>query len=211
MAEPVEIAIAAIAAGAAVVGAATGTAATASGSSGVNVSPFNVHYPKEFPPDQFADARQSVQWDIVKFHADGGFWNNDLAVSATGYMSHDRSELVGRPQSDHPHVPINRFMVLTFDKSSNSQDMSSGLLTVNMSLWGGASDLQAEGTAEDPWVELYIHGRFDPVGPGDVEYSFKLGINTFGELRLSNENITGSDIYGKSVKLNGDHVLVTVS
>jgi hypothetical protein len=207
MPEPVEIAIAAIAAGAAIPGAVQATSSMVSGDTGVNVSQCGIHFPKEFPPEQFAHAGQSVQWDVAKFHSEGAFYDNDLAVSATGYVSNDSSAVVGRPNSQHPNVPVNRFVILTLDKSSNSEDMSRGLLNVNIGLWGGASDI-AEGTAEDPWVALHVHGRFDPLGPGDIEYSFKLMINSFGQIQMSNENWTGTYVDNCSITNQGDHVLV---
>ncbi len=89
MPEPGEIAIAAIAAGAAIPGAVQATVGTATGSSGVNVSRYDVHHPKEFPPQQFAHASQSVQWDVIKFHGHGGYGDNNLAVAATGFVSND--------------------------------------------------------------------------------------------------------------------------
>jgi hypothetical protein len=206
MAEPVTT-TAVIAAGAAVVGAVVATVNAVSGDTGVNVGKCDVHYPKEFPTEQFAHGGQSFQRDVVKFHSEGAFYNNDLAVAATGYVSHDSGPVVGRPDSAHPNVPVNRFILLSFDKSSNSEDMSRGLLTCNISLWGGASDI-AEGTAEDPWVALHVHGRFDPLGPGDIEYSFKLMVNSFGQIHMTNENWTGTYVDNCTIRFHGDYVTV---
>ncbi len=171
----------------------------------MNVGACSIHYPKEFPAEMFAHGGQSVQHDVIKFHSEGGFYDNDLAVAMTGYVSHDNTALVGRTGSDHPNVPVNRFILLTLDESSNSEDMSRGLLTVNIALWGGASDI-AEGTPEDPWVALHVHGRFDPLGPGDIEYSFKLMINSFGQIAMSDENGTGTYVDNGSIRFYGDHV-----
>jgi hypothetical protein len=202
------VALAYIAAGTGVIGAVNGTVASiGSADSGVHVSHCDVHYPKEFSTDQFAHAGQSVQRDVVKFHAEGGYWNNDLAVAMTGYVSNDNDALQGWPQSAHPNVPVNRFILLGFDKSSNSEDMSRGLLTVNIELWGGANSI-AEGTPEDPWVALHVHGRFDPFGPGDAEYSFKLMVNSFGQIHLESPNITGTHIGPMQIDNMGDHVRV---
>jgi hypothetical protein len=207
MPEPVEIAIAAISAGAATVGAVQATAGMATGSSGVNVGRCDVHYPKEFPPQQFAHAGQSVKWDIIKFHGQGGYWDNNLAVAATGYVSNDNTAVVGRPKSEHPTVPVNRFILLSLDKSANSEDMSSGLLNCSIAPWGGSGDI-AEGTAENPWVALHVHGRLDPVGPGDIEFSFKLSVNTFGQIHMENPQWTGTTVVNASITNEGDHVLV---
>lgn len=205
------VALAYISAAAAAVGAVDSTATLAgSGTSGVNIGHCNVHYPKEFATEQFAHQGQSFERDVVKFHAPG-LWDNDLAVSATGYVSNDNTALLGHSDSAHPNVPVNRFILLGFDKSASSQDMSSGLLTCNIELWGGASDL-AEGSADDPWVALHVHGRFDPVGIGDVEYSFKLLINTFGHVHMSNEHMSGTSLLGHETITNqGDHVQVWLS
>ena len=208
MTEPVTTA--AIAAGAAVVGAVQATIQMAGGDTGVNVGKCDVHFPKEFPPEQFAHPGQSFQRDVIKFHSEGGFYNNDLAVSATGYISNDNGELLGHPSSEHPHVPVNRFILLTFDKSSNSEDMSRGLLTCNIAPWGGGTDI-AEGTPEDPWVALYVHGRFDPLGPGDIEYSFKLSISTFGQIFMSDENWTGTYVDNCTIRQHDTFVTVWLS
>jgi len=202
------VALAYIAAGTGVIGAVNGTVGTArGGDSGVHVSSCNIHYPKEFPAEQFAHPGQSIQRDVITFRAPGALWDNNLAVAMTGYVSNDSQPMQGWPQSTHPHVPVNRFMLLNFDKSSNSEDMSQGLLTVQMDLWGG-SDSIAEGTAEDPWVALHVHGRFDPVGPGDVEYSFKLMVNSFGQIHVQNTNIQGSSVVAAHIDDMGDHVQV---
>lgn len=205
MAEPVTIA--AIAAGAAVVGAVQSAVSVVGGDTGVNVGRCDVHYPKEFPTELFAHGGQSFQRDVIKFHSEGAFYDNDLAVAATGYMSHDAGPLMGHPGSAHPNVPINRFLLCSFDKSSNSENMSRGLLTCNIGLWGGSSDI-AEGTPEDPWIALHVRGRFDPLGPGDIEYSFKLMMNTFGQIHLSNENWTGTYVDNCTIRYHGDYVTV---
>lgn len=203
------VALVAISAASAAIGAVDSTVNTVGNqSSGVHIGHCNVHYPKEFPAEQFAHGGQSFERDLIKIHSEG-VWNNNLAVSATGYISHDSNPMLGRPDSAHPNIPVNRFILLSFDKSSNSEDMSSGLLNCDIELWGGASDV-AEGTPEDPWVALHVHGRFDPVGIGDVEFSFKLMVNTFGQIHMSNENITGTGMY-KSVTNHGDYVTVWLS
>lgn len=200
-----EVAIAAIAAAAAVPGAVSSTTQMVSGSSGVNVSDTKIHFPKEFSTTQFAKPGQSVEWDIMKFKAVGTLWDNLCIVSATGYVSNDSGPLLGYPESGSPHVPCNRFVLLEFSKSSHSQDMSQGLLNVNIDAWGG-DGVVAEGTAEDPWVALKVHGRFDPVGPGDVEYSYKLMVNTFGHIKMSDASVTG---WGEAaISFQGDHVLL---
>jgi hypothetical protein len=201
------VALAYIAAGTGAIGAVNGTISSVNAAeSGVHVGRCDIHYPKEFTTDQFAHPGQSIQRDVVKFHA-AGTWDNDLAVAMTGYVSNDNGALQGWPQSAHPHVPVNRFILLGFDKSSSSQDMSRGLLTVNIEVWGGANSV-VEGSAEDPWVAVHIHGRFDPVGIGDVEYSFKLLVNSFGHIHMENPNITGTSWVTKQIDNMGDHVRV---
>jgi len=207
MAEPVTLT--AIAAGAAVVGAVQGLYTAVNGESGFNVSGSSVHYPKEFPANQFAHHGQSVTWDILKFTAIGAFWDNDLAVSATGYVSNDNTPVVGWQGSEHPNIPVNRFIRLQFTKSGSSENMSGGLLNVNISPWAGDGEI-AEGSAEDPWAALLVTGRFDPRGHGDMQYSFKLGVNSFGSLYLSevNYNGTAGDF---DVTHEGDHIEIKLN
>ena len=71
----------------------------------------------------------------------------------------------------------------------------------------------AEGTPEDPWVALRVAGRFDPVGPGDFQFSFKLDINQFGHLNLSRETFNGTGMPGTpgmSFSNQGSHIHVTL-
>jgi len=206
MAEPVST-VAVIEAAAAAVGAVHAVAGSASGDTGFNVGACNVHYPKEFPPSQFAHAGQAVSWDVIKFHAHGGFWDNDLTISASGWLSQDDGPLLVHPVSANPRVPVNRFLLLNLDKSGTSENMSRGLLNVAIAPWGGAGDI-AEGTPEDPWVMLRVTGRFDPFGPGDMQYSFQLGINSFGRLSLGHVSYNGDVWDDFSITHQGDHILV---
>ncbi|HEX2383630.1 MAG TPA: hypothetical protein VHI95_13390 [Acidimicrobiales bacterium] len=209
MPEPVSATVlGAISAGAAVVGAVQGLYTAANGDSGVHISQTHIQYPKEFPTTQFAHAGQSVGWDIMKFTAEGMFWDNDLAVAVAGYVSNDNNPLVGWKGSANPNIPVNRFIVLQFGESGNSENMSGGLLNVTISPWGGDSSI-AEGSPDDPWVALRVVGRFDPRGHGDMQFSFKLSINSHGRLHLSEThwNGTAGDF---SIDLAGDHVQVTL-
>ncbi|MGH9244068.1 MAG: hypothetical protein ACRD29_07080 [Acidimicrobiales bacterium] len=208
MPEPVST-LALIEAGSAAIGAVAAVGGMApSGDSGFHVAQARIQYPKEFPTTQFAHSGQVVGWDIVKFTANGMFWDNELTVAASGYLSNDSTPLVGRTPSAHPNIPVNRFVVLGFDKSGSSENMSSGLLNVNITPWAGDAQM-AEGSPEDPWVALRVTGRFDPKGHGDIQYSFKLDINTHGTLHLSRVeyNGTAGDF---DIVLQGDHVQVTL-
>jgi hypothetical protein len=204
------VALAYLAAGTGVVGAVNGTMGTVNAAdSGVHIGHCEMHYPKEFPPEQFAHPGQSIQHDVVKFFSPG-YWDNTIVVAMTGYVSNDHGPLMGYPQSAHPNVPANRFMLLTLDKSATSEDMSKGLLTCNIEPWGGTGAF-AEGSAEDPWVAFHVHGRFDPVGIGDAEYSFKLNVSSWGQVHLESEVITGTSVLSKSITFEGDHVLVRLA
>jgi hypothetical protein len=205
-------ALAYIAAGAQVIGTVKAASDMATGSSGFNVGKCHVHYPAQFPTNQFAHSGQVVGWDIMKFTAVGGFWDNELVVAASGYLSNDNTALVGRPDSATPNVPVNRFLVLTFDKSGSSENMSMGLLSVDITPWAGDAQI-AEGSAEDPWIALKVSGRFDPVGPGDFQFSFKLDVNQFGHLNLSRETFNGTGMPGTpgmSFTNQGSHIHVTL-
>lgn len=207
MAEPVTLT--AIAAGAAVVGAVQGVYSAVNGDSGFHVSPARVHYPAQFPTNQFAVPGQAVGWDIMKFKAIGMVWDNELTVAASGYVSNDNGPLVGWSGSAHPNIPVNRFILLQFDKSGGSENMSGGLLNVNISPWAGDGHI-AEGSPHDPWVALRVTGRFDPRGHGDMQYSFKLMINSHRQLHLSEVryNGTAGDF---DVELKSDHVEVRLA
>jgi hypothetical protein len=209
MTEPVST-IAVIEAAAAALGAVEVVGNGAGGDTGFNVGQCNVHYPAQFPPSQFAHGGQGVNWDVIKFHAHGGFWDNDLSISASGYLSQDHSTIVGHPGSAAPNVPVNRFVLLNFDKSGTSENMSRGLLTVNIGPWGGAGDI-AEGTPEDPWIMLRVSGRFDPFGPGDMQYAFQLGVNSFGQISLGHVTYNGDVWDDFSITHQGDHVLVYIN
>jgi len=205
---PDPVTLATIGAGVAIVGAVNSVYNTVNGESGVHISQTHVQYPSEFPTNQFASAGQSVGWDIMKFKAEGAFWDNDLAVSATGYISNSNDPLVGWKGSAHPNVPVNRFIVLQFAESGNSENMSGGLLNVNITPWGGNGSI-AEGKPEEPWVALRVDGRFDPRGHGDMQFSFKLQISTHGQLYLSDEHYNGT-AGDFTIEHAGDHIQVTL-
>jgi hypothetical protein len=210
MVEPVST-TAIIEAASAVVGAVSGAVGAApAGDSGVQVQSCSFHYPKEVPEELFdSTVHKSVMQDAIKFHADGAIWDNDLAVGVSGYVSNNHAPLVGRPNTAHPNVPANRFMVLHLDKSAGSEDMSGGLLTVNIELFGGGDTAIAEGTAEDPWVALHVHGRFDPRSAGDVEYEFKMYFDSFGNVHLGQTSWSGT--YNSfNITHAGDHILVNM-
>jgi hypothetical protein len=208
MSEPVTLAV--IGTGAAVVGAVQSAWTAVNGETGFHVSASHIHYPKEFPANQFAHAGQSVRWDIMRFEANGVMWDNQLVVAASGYVSNDRDEPVGWADSENPNIAVNRFVILQFTKSGNSENLSSGLLTVNISPWGGNAVELAEGDGEDPWVALLVHGRFDPVGEGDVQYDFKLMINTLAQVSVSDVNWNGTG-EAFDVMTEGDQVVVTLT
>ena len=208
----VPAALAYIAAGAQAIGTVKATADMATGSSGFNMGRAHVHYPAQFPTNMFAHAGQTVGWDIIKFTAVGGYWDNELVVAASGYLSNDNSALVGRPDSATPNVPVNRFIVLSFDKSGSSENMSMGLLNVDITPFAGDAAI-AEGTPDDPWVALRVTGRFDPVGPGDFQFSFKLDVNQYGHLNLSHETFNGTGMPGTpgmTMTNMGSHIHVTL-
>lgn len=178
----------------------------AGGGSGVNVSPSRVTYPAEFAAAEWAHAGQHVEWDVIKITAAGVFWDNDLAVSASGVVSADANDPLVRPHSDYPTVPVNRFLDLGFAKSGNSEGMSVGSLSIDILPWGSEDP---EGTALVPSVALLVKGHFDPVGVGDATFSFKLTINTHGYIGLSDVEI--SKFYGTHIYQDGNSVLVQMA
>jgi hypothetical protein len=188
MVEPVTVAI--IAASIAGVGTAHTIGRAAAGDSGFNVGDCSIHYPKEFPQEQLMQVGQSVQWDIVKFIGDNWWAEHELTISATGYLGNDDGDLYGYPTSATPNVPVNRFIILNLTQSGTSENLSSGLLNCSIEPWGGG-DAHAEGTADDPWVAMHVHGRWDPAGIGDMQFSFKLGVNTKGSIYIDNATFNG--------------------
>jgi hypothetical protein len=66
----------------------------------------------------------------------------------------------------------------------------------------------AGGTAENPWAAMHVHGRLDPVGPGDIEFSFKLLVKTFGQIRMENPHWTRTTVVNAAITNEGNHVLV---
>ena len=83
------------------------------------------------------DVAQSVEWDIIKFTGDNWVMDHELTVSASGYIGNDGGDLYGYQGSDHPNVPINRFILLSLNKSGTSENLSQGLLNCNIEPWGG--------------------------------------------------------------------------
>jgi len=184
---------AAISAGAAVAGTVLSTAQLVGGqSSGVHISRTNIHYPQEVPHELFHGG-QLLNFDIMKFSTSHDTWRNELAVAVSGQCSatHDPVVAYPAPTQTNPNVPANRYLAMHFFQSGNSEDMSSGLLEVNISAWGG-DQVTAIGSADDPWIPLMIDGRFDPVGYGDVHFQIGLLVNTFGHIAIQSETHNGT-------------------
>lgn len=203
MSDPVSGTAAALAwleAASAVIG--TGTAvsqAASSGDSGFHVGPCEVKYPTELPTDMWAGEYQHVDRVILKFTADGYFWNNDLEVTMSGYASDSNEPLMCRTDSSNPNIPANRFLHYRLGIAGSSEDMGEGLLTVEFDTWDGV----AEGSADHPKISIRASGRFDPVGFGDTRYELRFTVDTYGQVDLQSSSSNQCQISDQ-----GDHILI---
>lgn len=187
-------------AGSAVVGAGTAVGqAAASGDSGFHVGRCTAKYPTNFPEDQWAGESDHVDRVVLKFTADGYFWNNDLEVTMSGYASNSNEPMMCYPSSDDPNVPANRFLHYVFGVAGSSEDMGEGLLTVDFDTWDGL----AEGSPDHPKISIRASGRFDPVGFGDTRYELRFTVDTYGQVELQSSSSNQCQITDQ-----GDHILI---
>jgi hypothetical protein len=202
MPEPVS----ALAATTAIIGAATATVGTANAvntaahaGGGFTVSGTGANYPSEIHDDLLVGERSHLAVrDVIKFHAEGGYWNDDMAVAMGGFASSNNDPIVVYPHGDHPTIPANRFLNVSFGPSGRSDTLSVGHLDVNVSPYERVME-----PAWNPQVVFRVWGRFDPTGPGDTNYYFELVVDTYGNVSMANASSAQAQI-----ELDGDHVRV---
>jgi hypothetical protein len=202
MVEPVS----AVAATTAIIGATMATVGTANAvnvaahtGGGFTVNGTGANYPKEIGDDQLVGEKSHLQVrDVIKFHAEGGYWNDDMAVAMGGFASSNNDPIVVYPSSSHPTIPANRFLNVGFGPSGRSDTLSVGHLDVSITPYDRVME-----PAWNPQVVFKVTGRFDPTGPGDTNYYFELIVDTYGNVTLANASSAQAQI-----EQDGDHVRV---
>jgi hypothetical protein len=198
--------VSALAATTAIIGAAMATVGTADAvntaahaGGGFAVTGTGANYPKEVGDDWLVGEKHHLAVrDVVKFHAEGGIWNDDMAVSMGGFASSNNDPIVVYPNSGHPTIPANRFLNVAFSPGGRSDTLSVGHLDVNISPYERVME-----PAWNPHVVFRVWGRFDPTGPGDTNYYFELIVDTYGNTTLANAQSAQAQI-----EQDGDHVRV---
>lgn len=71
-------------------------------------------------------AGQLLNFDIMNFSTSHDTWRNELAVAVSGECSSTHEAVVAypAPAQNNPLVPANRFLVMHFFQSGNSEYMS---------------------------------------------------------------------------------------
>ncbi|MGH9247707.1 MAG: hypothetical protein ACRD29_26030 [Acidimicrobiales bacterium] len=194
-----------IGAGAAIFGTVKGVhdlAYAHEGEKGFNLksAPKALTYPEELEGSFLPAGNHYAQADVLHFQAVGGYWTNNLYVSMSGWFSHTNEDPVGYPDT-HVNLPANRWMRdVKFVKSGNSESLSSGLCEVNIEPYTDPG-----GSPENPMLVSKVHGRFDPVGPGDYYYEFLLYVDSHGQVGMSNASPTSGPL---TVTDQGSYVLI---
>jgi hypothetical protein len=133
-----------------------------------------------------------VSWEILRFKCTSAWWGqfaaDEFSILATGYLSNNGEELQGFSDSSNPNLPVNRLINLSFSKYQS--EGFSHLLNVNFEPWGG-NVAAVEGSPEDPWVPVEVSGYFDPMGIGEMNFNFKLGVNSQGRVFTDQVRWTG--------------------
>jgi hypothetical protein len=161
---------------------------------GFNLTAQGASYPRELidflPSDQYVDR------EVIKFFGNGYVWNTELAVAMHGYFSQSNEELLA--YEDHPNLAGNRYLKdVEFYRGVSSDSVSSSLLEINL-----VPEQQAGGSPDYPYLIWHVDGHFDPVGFGDVRFSFHMWVDTYGQVSYDNDSASG----GLEISLQGDHV-----
>jgi len=202
MPEPVS----ALAATTAIIGAASATIGTANtvntyahNGGGFSLTSAGINYPHEITDEHFVGARSELHGRVViKFHAEGGYWNDDIAIGMGGFVSANNDPIVVYPSSSNPTVPANRFANLHFFQTGTSDVLSVGHLDVTITPYERVIE-----PAWNPQFVFHVGGRFDPTGPGDTNYSFTMYVDTYGNVAVADASSSQAHI-----DLDGDHIRV---
>jgi hypothetical protein len=192
----------------AIIGAASATIGTANTlntvahtGGGFIVSATGLNYPHEITDQQLVGARSELHGRVViKFHAEGGYWNDDLAIGMGGFVSNNNDPIVVYPTGTNPTVPANRFANLHFFATGTSDVLSTGHLDVTITPYERVLE-----PAWDPKFVFHVGGRFDPTGPGDTNYSFTMYVDTYGNVSMADASSTQAHITDE-----GDYILVAM-
>jgi hypothetical protein len=101
-----------IAATTAIIGATMATAnavnVAAPTGGGFVVTAQGANYPSEIHDDLLVGERTHLTVrDVIKFHAEGGLWNDDLSVATGGFASSNNDPIAVYPNGQHPTIPAN--------------------------------------------------------------------------------------------------------
>ena len=199
MVEPIAATTAIIGATMATVGTANAVNGAAHTGGGFVVTAQGANYPSEIHDDQLVGERTHLTVrDVIKFHAEGGIWNDDLGVAMGGFASSNNDPIVVYPNAQHPTIPANRFLNVGFSPGGRSDTLSVGHLDVNIAPYERVME-----PAWNPQVVFRVSGRFDPTGPGDTNYNFEMIIDTYGNVSIANAQSAQAQI-----ELDGDHIRV---
>jgi hypothetical protein len=135
---------------------------------------------------------------VIKFHAVGGYWDDELAVSMGGFASMTSDEVVGYAAAGEQAIPANRFLNVHFAKSGRSDTLTVGHLDCTIAPYERVLE-----PADNPQVVFRVTGRLDPTGPGSTNYEFEMVIGTWGQVYSMNASSQQATIVDQ-----GDHVLV---
>jgi len=131
-------------------------------------------YPKEL--GEFLQPGTLVNRQVLRFVADGYFWDTELGISLRGSFSNNTDELLCF--EDAPGIPSNRYMTnVQFFESPHSDTVSKSLLDLSITGYD-----QPYGSPDNPYLAFSVVGHFDPVGVGDARFAFNLYIDSYGEV-----------------------------
>jgi hypothetical protein len=167
---------------------------------GVRLAADTASYPEELRralPDEHLLVRE-----VIRFEADPLRWAGAVSVTVQGYFSHVDDELLCFPSID-PAIPANRWLHgVGFALGSSGPLPAGGLLSVHIQ-----ASAEPAGSADYPYLQFWVSGRFAPGGTHSERYAFRLLLDSYAQVHADQVQ-PAPDI---SVDVDGDHVRVRLA
>ena len=150
---------------------------------GLTYSSDQITYPNGLPRVGNATA---VNKKVAEFSSPGVISSSKTVFNLHGDFSNSNNP----PSADSP--PNNRFMANVYIDMDNTTTYSGGSSGSTLSFSARALTTPY-GTPADPRIRFVCTGRFDPVGPGDVQYRVVLEVDQFGNANVIEHQFTNDE------------------
>lgn len=147
---------------------------------GLTYSSDQITYPNGLPR---VGRATPINKPLAHFFSPGALIDNDTQLNLHGDFSNSSDPV----NSENP--PTNRFMANVYIDMESTSTYSGGTSGSTLSFAARALTTPY-GTPADPKVRFVCTGRFDPVGPGDVQYRVVVEIDQFANITIIEHRFT---------------------